>query len=108
MAAAEERTGCTAELPQKTLTEVINLSEYPTVMVGTFDEGFLAVPEEIIVDAMLMHQRYFPLYDAAGKLSNSFIVVSNGDPACEATIIDGNVSLSRQTHRKRVLHRAAA
>ena len=90
VAAAEERTGCTAELPQKTLTEVINLSEYPTVMVGAFDEGFLAVPEEIIVDAMLMHQRYFPLYDAAGKLSNSFIVVSNGDPACEATIIDGN------------------
>lgn len=87
---AEERFGCTAELPQKTLTEVINLSEYPTVMVGSFDEGFLKVPEEIIVDAMLMHQRYFPLYDAQGRLSNRFIVVSNGDPACEATIIDGN------------------
>ncbi|WP_165059990.1 glycine--tRNA ligase subunit beta [Adlercreutzia sp. ZJ154] len=87
---AEAQTGCNAELPQKTLTEVINLSEYPTVMVGTFDEEFLQVPEEIIVDAMLMHQRYFPLYDAKGKLSNSFIVVSNGNPECEATIIDGN------------------
>lgn len=47
-------------------------------MVGAFDEEFLAVPEEIIVDAMLMHQRYFPLYDTQGKLSNKFIVVSNG------------------------------
>ncbi|MDE8703337.1 glycine--tRNA ligase subunit beta [Adlercreutzia equolifaciens] len=88
--AAEAATGYRAELPAKTLTEVINLSEYPTVMVGTFDEEFLKVPEEIIVDAMLMHQRYFPLYDEDGKLTNKFIVVSNGNPACEDTIIDGN------------------
>ena len=70
--------------------EVVNLAEYPTAMVGAFDEEFLAVPEEIIVDAMLMHQRYFPLYDAQGKLSNKFIVVSNGDPAFTETIVDGN------------------
>lgn len=90
VAAAEKATGYTAELPAKTLTEVINLSEYPTVMVGTFDEEFLKVPEEIIVDAMLMHQRYFPLYDGEGKLTNKFIIVSNGNPACEDTIVDGN------------------
>ena len=40
------------------------IRDSPTPMVGTFDEEFLKVPEEIIVDAMLMHQRYFPLYDA--------------------------------------------
>lgn len=90
VAKAEQATGYRAELPAKTLTEVVNLAEYPTVMVGTFAEEFLRVPEEIIVDAMLMHQRYFPLYDEAGKLTNKFIVVSNGDPACEATIVDGN------------------
>lgn len=89
VAAAEAATGYAAELPAKTLTEVINLSEYPTVMVGTFDEEFLKVPEEIIVDAMLMHQRYFPLYDG-GKLTNKFIIVSNGEPEREATIVDGN------------------
>ena len=88
--AARAATGFTADLPAKTLTEVINLSEYPTPMVGTFDEEFLKVPEEIIVDAMLMHQRYFPLYDDKGKLTNKFIIVSNGDPAHEATIVDGN------------------
>ncbi len=90
VAAIEAACGATAELPAKTLTEVINLSEYPTPMVGTFDEEFLKVPEEIIVDAMLMHQRYFPLYDADGNLTNRFVIVSNGDPAHEATIVDGN------------------
>ncbi len=81
--------GCVATLPEKTLTEVINLSEYPTVLMGQFDQAFLKVPEEIIVDAMLMHQRYFPLYKE-GMLTNKFIVVSNGDPKCSDIIIDGN------------------
>lgn len=90
VAAAEAETGYIADLPPKTLTEVINLSEYPTVMVGSFEEEFLQVPEEIIVDAMLMHQRYFPLYDKQGKLTNKFIIVSNGDPKCESIIVDGN------------------
>ena len=95
VAAAEQETGYRAELPAKTLTEVINLTEYPTVLVGSFDEEFLRVPEEIIVDAMLMHQRYFPLYDEAGSLTNRFIVVSNGNPDCASTIIDGNERVVR-------------
>ncbi len=90
VARVEETTGFSAQLPEKTFTEVMNLSEYPTVMIGTFDEEFLRVPEEIIVDAMLMHQRYFPLYDCENKLTNKFIIVSNGDPAHEQTIINGN------------------
>lgn len=95
VAKAEAETGFTAVLHPKTLVEVINLAEYPTVLVGTFDEEFLKVPEEIIVDAMLVHQRYFPLYDKDGKLTNCFIVVSNGDPACAETIIDGNERVVR-------------
>ncbi len=95
VAKAEAETGFTAVLHPKTLVEVINLAEYPTVLVGTFDEEFLKVPEEIIVDAMLVHQRYFPLYDKDGKLTNRFIVVSNGDPACAETIVDGNERVVR-------------
>lgn len=95
VAKAEAETGFTAVLHPKTLVEVINLAEYPTVLVGTFDEEFLKVPEEIIVDAMLVHQRYFPLYDRDGKLTNRFIVVSNGDPACAETIVDGNERVVR-------------
>ena len=95
VAAIEAETGFTADLPAKTLLEVVNLSEYPQPLVSTFDQEFLQVPEEIIVDAMLMHQRYFPLYDAAGKLTNKFIIVSNGNPECAATIIDGNERVVR-------------
>ncbi|HIS40395.1 MAG TPA: glycine--tRNA ligase subunit beta [Candidatus Aphodovivens avistercoris] len=86
----EKETGLVAELPAKTMEEVVNLTEFPTVMVGEFDELFLAVPKEITVDAMLMHQRYFPLFNADGSLSNKFLITSNGDPAFEANIVDGN------------------
>ena len=86
----EAKTGLVAELPAKVMAEVVNLVEYPTAMVGTFDELFLAVPKEIIVDAMLVHQRYFPLFTADGALTNKFIVTSNGNPKFEANIIDGN------------------
>lgn len=86
----EQETGLTARIPEKTLLEVTNLTEYPTPMVGTFDKEFLKVPEEIIVDAMLMHQRYFPLYDNDGQLSNKFIITSNGNPENESIIVEGN------------------
>ena len=90
VAEIEKKTGLVAELPAKTMEEVVNLTELPTVMVGAFDELFLAVPKEITVDAMLMHQRYFPLFNADGTLSNKFLITSNGDPAFEANIVDGN------------------
>lgn len=86
----EAETGLMAELPAKTMEEVVNLTEYPTVMVGAFDELFLAVPKEITVDAMLVHQRYFPLFNADGSLSNKFLITSNGNPKFHDNIVDGN------------------
>ncbi|MBR3182010.1 MAG: glycine--tRNA ligase subunit beta [Eggerthellaceae bacterium] len=86
----EAETGLVAELPAKTMEEVVNLSEYPTVMVGAFDELFLAVPKEITVDAMLVHQRYFPLFNADGSLTNKFLITSNGNPEYRDNIVDGN------------------
>ena len=88
--AVEEATGLTADLPARTMAEVVNLTEYPTVVVGGFDELFLKVPKEIIVDAMLVHQRYFPLFNADGTLANKFLITSNGNPKFEANIVDGN------------------
>ena len=90
VAALEAQTGLVAELPAKTLQEVVNLCEYPTVMMGAFDDLFLAVPKEITVDAMLMHQRYFPLFNTDGSLTNKFLITSNGNPACAEGIVDGN------------------
>ena len=88
--AIEANTGLVAELPAKTMEEVVNLTEFPTVMVGSFDELFLAVPKEITVDAMLVHQRYFPLFNADGSLSNKFLITSNGNPEFHDNIVDGN------------------
>ena len=88
--AIEAETGLVAELPARTMEEVVNLTEDPTVMVGEFDELFLAVPKEITVDAMLVHQRYFPLFNADGTLTNKFLITSNGNPEYRDNIVDGN------------------
>lgn len=90
ISAIEKITGLVAQLPARTMEEVVNLAEYPTVMMGEFDELFLAVPKEIIVDAMLVHQRYFPLFNADGSLANKFLITSNGNPAYHDNIVDGN------------------
>ncbi len=90
----EEEIGLEADVPEGTFAEVLGLVEYPTVLVGHFDDEFLQVPSEIITDAMLSHQRYFPLYDN-GKLSSKFLVVSNGNPAFNDTIIEGNERVVR-------------
>ncbi len=95
IAVAEKETGLVASVPKGTFEEVLGLVEYPTVLVGHFDEEFLQVPPEIITDAMLSHQRYFPLYTKDNKLSNAFIVVSNGDPKCSKTITEGNERVVR-------------
>ena len=92
IAAIEAETGLSADTPSGTFAEVVNLVEWPTVLLCHFDEEFLQVPPEIICDAMLEHQRYFPMYRADGSLDNAFIVVSNGDPAYNDTVAEGNAS----------------
>ena len=91
----EERPGFHVDTPQKVLDEVINLTEWPSVLVGTFDEEFLKVPHEIITESMLSNQRYFPIYDANGELTREFVIVSNGNPACSRQVIDGNERVVR-------------
>lgn len=95
IAALEKETGLEADTPEGTFDEVVNLVEYPTVMLARFDERFLDVPPEIITDAMLEHQRYFPMYRPDGTLDNAFLIVSNGDPRCSDTIIEGNERVVR-------------
>ena len=90
-----ERGGAHVDTPKKVLDEVVNLCEWPTVMVGTFDEEFLNVPHEIICESMLSNQRYFPIYDAEGNLTREFVVVSNGRPENTERIIDGNERVVR-------------
>lgn len=91
----EERPGSHVDMPRRIFDEVVNLCEWPTVLVGKFDEEFLAVPHEIICESMLSNQRYFPIYDAQGKLTREFIIVSNADPRVSETVIDGNERVVR-------------
>ena len=90
-----ERGGARVDTPKRTFDEVVNLCEWPTVLVGTFDESFLEVPHEIICESMLSNQRYFPIYDASGNLTREFVVVSNADPAVSATVVAGNEKVVR-------------
>ena len=64
IARVEDELGVRVDTPTKIFDEVVNLCEWPTVLVGHFDEEFLAVPSEIICESMLSNQRYFPTYDA--------------------------------------------
>lgn len=90
-----ERGGAHVDTPKGTFDEVVNLCEWPTVVVGTFDEEFLAVPQEIIVEAMLKHQRYFPIYAADGALTREFVIVSNANPVVNDTVRAGNERVVR-------------
>ena len=90
-----ERGGAHVDTPKRIFDEVVNLCEWPTVVVGTFDEEFLSVPHEIICESMLSNQRYFPVYDASGNLTREFVVVSNADPRVSATVVSGNERVVR-------------
>ena len=60
------------------LSEVTNLVEYPYPIIGNFNPEFLAVPQEVLIITMQVHQRYFPIIDSNGKLLPKFIVIRNG------------------------------
>ena len=64
------------------LDTVVNLTEFPSVILGNFDPEFLELPEEILVTVMRDHQKYFAVQEAAGKLAPRFLAVLNtdGDP----------------------------
>ena len=62
---------------EKLIDEVVNLVEKPNVIVGKFDEIYLKVPQEILTVTMQQHQKYFPLFNNNGKLTNLFLMVAN-------------------------------
>ncbi len=77
------------------LDEVTGLVERPNVLTCSFEAEFLAVPQECLILTMKANQKYFPLLDAAGKLSNKFLVVSNISPADASAVIGGNERVVR-------------
>jgi len=77
------------------LDEVTALVERPNVLIGQFEAEFLAVPQECLILTMKANQKYFPLLDTAGKLTNKFLVVSNISPDDASAVIGGNERVVR-------------
>ena len=77
------------------LDEVTALVERPNVLTGQFEALFLEVPQECLILTMKANQKYFPLLDASGKLSNRFLIVSNIRPADPGLVIGGNERVVR-------------
>ena len=84
-----------ALLQNALVQEVTGLVERPTVMVCSFDAEFLQVPQECLILTMKANQKYFPLFDDAGKLSNQFLIVSNINPPDASAVIGGNERVVR-------------
>ena len=94
-AAAKVGGGVKAIDDDALLDEVTGLVERPNVLVCEFEKQFLDVPQECLILTMKANQKYFPLLDAAGKLTNKFLVVSNIRPDDASAVIEGNERVVR-------------
>ncbi|MBS0392318.1 MAG: glycine--tRNA ligase subunit beta [Proteobacteria bacterium] len=94
-AAAQIGGGVRAIEDAALLDEVTALVERPNVLVCQFEPEFLAVPQECLILTMKANQKYFPLLDAEGRLTNRFLIVSNISPADASAVIQGNERVVR-------------
>lgn len=92
--AAAKIGGC-ADIEDDLLEEVTSLVEWPVVLTASFEEKFLNVPSEALVYTMKGDQKYFPVFDDAGKLLPNFIFVTNIESKDPAQIIAGNEKVVR-------------
>ena len=92
---AASTIGGVADLEDSLLEEVTSLVEWPVVLTAHFEEKFLDVPAEALVYTMKGDQKYFPVFDAAGKLLPNFIFVSNIVSKDPQQIISGNEKVVR-------------
>ena len=94
-AAAQAGQALAAIEDEALLDEVTALVERPNVLVCAFEKEFLDVPQECLILTMKANQKYFPLLDAKGKLTNQFLVVSNISPKDASAVIEGNERVVR-------------
>ena len=95
IAAAAAKEKLTPVADDALLDEVTALVERPNVLVGKFEKEFLEVPQECLILTMKANQKYFPLLDANGKLTNKFLIVSNIRPDDPSLVIGGNERVVR-------------
>ena len=94
-AAAKAGNGLHPIEDEALLDEVTALVERPNVLTGRFEEAFLDVPQECLILTMKANQKYFPLLDVSGKLTNQFLIVSNISPQDPSAVVGGNERVVR-------------
>ncbi|MBP6675281.1 MAG: glycine--tRNA ligase subunit beta [Vitreoscilla sp.] len=95
LTAAAAKEGLKPIEDEALLDEVTALVERPNVLTCQFEPEFLAVPQECLILTMKANQKYFPLLDAAGKLTHKFLIVSNIAPADASAVVQGNERVVR-------------
>jgi glycyl-tRNA synthetase beta chain len=94
-AAARAIPGARWREDKSLLETVVNLTEWPSVVLGSFDREYLQLPEEVLVTVMRDHQKYFAMEDAKGKLLPNFLTVLNTDGDPQGLIRHGNERVLR-------------
>jgi glycyl-tRNA synthetase beta chain len=92
---AAARLGGRAVFDDALLDEVTALVEWPVPVEGRFDDAFLELPREVLISTLQEHQRYFPVEDAAGRLTPWFITISNIDSRDPSRVREGNERVVR-------------
>lgn len=92
---AAARLGGRAVFDDALLDEVTALVEWPVPVEGRFDDEFLELPREVLISTLQEHQRYFPVENAAGKLTPWFITISNIDSRDPSRVREGNERVVR-------------
>ncbi|WP_457598983.1 glycine--tRNA ligase subunit beta [Hydrogenimonas sp.] len=92
--AIEKEHGVAIGRDEELMEEIVAITEYPTPLLGRFDEAFLKLPPEVIMTSMKEHQRYFPVF-REGVLHNGFVVVSNAKTDDFSQVLAGNERVLR-------------
>lgn len=91
----EDETKGTAIRDEGLVGEILYITEYPYPLKGSFEEVYLGIPKEVLVNVMKSHQRYIPVEDKSGALMPHFIFFANTSPNEDANIIKGNEKVLR-------------
>ncbi|WP_295392036.1 glycine--tRNA ligase subunit beta [uncultured Thiodictyon sp.] len=90
-----EENGVVVDLPSDLLDEVTALVEWPVAFVGSFDEAFLSVPADVLIETMQKNQKYFPVRGVDGRLRASFVAICNIESKSPAEVRKGNERVLR-------------
>jgi len=91
----EKRVDGIAYRDKELLNEILYITEYPYPLQGSFDEVYLKILKEVLINVMKSHQKYIPIYGKDGKLMPFFIFFANTIPKNDANVIKGNEKVLR-------------